>query len=288
MPEEERRTIEELVTRYEFEPGLRDIYVEGPEDKWLLEGLLHENDVTGVSVFEICTVDIPAEPGQESSSRTRVVKLARLLREALDGEQLKVACVVDSDFDHLTGQRECNALLLSTDYANMEMYFFATDILRRLSVRCLRGRQLTARMIRRFMVPTLQALFRIRYVNTRNEWRLRYLGFERLLTYRNGRFAFDCTEYLRRYLDRNGRGAELPKFIEDVGRVGIPGEVDPRCFMHGHDFVTMLRRMLNALHGRTVYRDDDEEVVASLLRTCADYRDLASEPLFAEIIRRLG
>ena len=32
----EKRTVEELIARYEFEPGLRDIYVEGEFDSDLL------------------------------------------------------------------------------------------------------------------------------------------------------------------------------------------------------------------------------------------------------------
>jgi hypothetical protein len=57
----ERRTLEELVTRYQLEPGLRDIYVEGKTDKILLEWFLEQRGVKSFAVYEIDTVEIPAQ-----------------------------------------------------------------------------------------------------------------------------------------------------------------------------------------------------------------------------------
>ncbi len=286
MPEDERRTIEELVTRYEFEPNLKDIYVEGPEDKAILEGMLEEHQIAGVYVFEISSVDVPTELGEETSSRMKLVKLARELVGALQGKRLRLACVIDSDFDYITGHLDNNAFLLSTDYANMEMYFFSSGVFERLNRQCLRGRRITAHMIDNFMVPTLQSLFLIRYVNSTPDWHMKYLPFEKLLSFRRGHFDFNRDEYIRRYLSRNGRLSELAEFRQEIEAVGIPCGLDARCFMHGHDFLALLRRMLNNLRGRNVYGND--EVVFSILRACADYKALAQGQMFATILWRFG
>ena len=39
---DDRRSIEELITRYELEPSLKDIYVEGHSDKVIIEWFLQE------------------------------------------------------------------------------------------------------------------------------------------------------------------------------------------------------------------------------------------------------
>ncbi len=57
----ERRTLEELVTRYQLEPELRDIYVEGKTDKILLEWFLEQKGVENFAVYEIDTVEIPTQ-----------------------------------------------------------------------------------------------------------------------------------------------------------------------------------------------------------------------------------
>ncbi len=286
MAEAERRSIHELVTRYEFEPGLKDIYVEGSDDKGILEGMLEEQGVEDVAVFEISSVQVPTESGEETGCRTKVVKLAGALARAFRDKELHVACVIDSDLDHATGARENNALLLRTDYANMEMYFFTSDVFEKLNKQCLRGTRLTDHMVNGFMVATLKSLFLIRCVNAKPEWHLEYLRFDKLVSFGRGRFGFDLDGYVGRYLSKNGCLARREEFSRQVKGVELPDGLDRRCFIHGHDFLSLLRRMLNKLRGRSVY--GSEEVVFTLLRGCANYASLAEEPMFATILQRFG
>lgn len=286
MAEAERRSIRELITRYEFEPALKDIYVEGSDDKAILEGMLQEQGVAGVAVFEISSVQVPTESGEETGCRTKVVKLARALVQAFRGKQLHVACIIDSDLDHATGVGESNALLLRTDYANMEMYFFTNDVFEKLNKQCLRGPRLTDHMVNGFMASTLRSLFLIRCVNAKPEWHLEYLRFDKRVSFDRGRFGFDLDGYVGRYLSKNGCLARRGEFLRQVKGVEFPDGLDRRCFIHGHDFLSLLRRMLNKLRGKSVY--GSEEVVFTLLRACANYASLAQEPMFATILRRFG
>lgn len=284
MPEPERRTIHELVTRYEFEPGLKDIYVEGSDDKAIIEGILEEQRVTGVAVFEISSFQVPTEPEEGTGCRTKLVKLAGALAEAFRGKELHVACVIDSDLDHATGAGENNAVLLRTDYADMEMYFFTNDVFEKLNRQCVRGRRLTDHMVNDFMVATLKSLFLIRFVNAKPEWHLEYLCFDKLVSFGRGRFGFDVEEYVERYLSKNGQVPQRKEYLRQMEAVDLPDELDRRCFMHGHDFLVLLRKMLNKLRGKNVY--GGEEVVFTLLRGCANYASLAEEPMFATILHR--
>lgn len=286
MAQAERRSIRELVTRYEFEPGLKDIYVEGSDDKAIIEGILKEQRVAGVAVFEVSSVQVPTESGEETGCRTKVVRLARTLAQAFRGKELHVACVIDSDLDHVTGVRENNALLLRTDYANMEMYFFTGDVFEKLNKQCLRGPRLTPHMVNGFMVSTLQSLFLIRCVNATREWHLQSYGFEKLVSFDRGRFGFNLDRYVRRYLNKNSCVSRHEEFLREVAGVELPDGLDHRCFIHGHDFLSLLKTMLNKLRGRRVF--GSEEIVLTLLRACADYSSLAEEPMFATILRRFA
>lgn len=286
MPEAECRTLHELITRYEFEPDMRDIYVEGSDDKTIIEGILAEHGVVGVAVFEISSVQVPTESGEDTGSRTKVVKLAGELAQAFRGKSLRVACVIDADFDHVTGAGESNAVLVKTDYANMEMYFFTSDVIEKLNRQILRESKLTDHMVDRFMWPMLRSLFIIRCVNIEPEWHLQPLDFRKLVSFERGRFGFDRDAYLERYLSRNSCLGRREEFLRQVDAVEFPSGLDRRCSIHGHDFLSLIRLMLNKLRGKSVF--GSEEVVFDLLRGCADYASLAEEPMFAIILRRFG
>ena len=98
---EERRTIDELLTRYEFEPSLKDIYVEGIKDKTIIEEVLFQNGITDVSVFDISSIHIENK-NIKGGNRARVIELASILSEKL--ENTNVVCVIDNDFRHINGQ----------------------------------------------------------------------------------------------------------------------------------------------------------------------------------------
>ena len=62
----ERRKISEVVQLYRLEPTLRDIYVEGISDNLIIESFLEENNIMGVSIYEIDKIDLPSKICQSS------------------------------------------------------------------------------------------------------------------------------------------------------------------------------------------------------------------------------
>jgi hypothetical protein len=122
MDNERRRTLEELVTRYQLEPELRDVYVEGKTDKILLEWFLEQRGVKNFAVYEIDTVEIPAqklfEYGLNDNNRSRAIALALEIQNQLP-ELPHFTCIADKDFDWLFGKNyPCNSLLFS-DYTSL-------------------------------------------------------------------------------------------------------------------------------------------------------------------------
>jgi len=96
MNSSERRTIDELVTRYMLEPSLRDIYVEGDFDQDIAERCIRHTGQKDRIVYHIETVDISRElleaEGLTNGNKQRLIALARLLAKAQTGASLK--CLV--------------------------------------------------------------------------------------------------------------------------------------------------------------------------------------------------
>jgi hypothetical protein len=126
---DERRTIDELQTRYTLEPELQDIYVEGTSDAALISWYLSEH-LRSWRVYPISSVEVPdkkvLDEGLDLGERGRVVTLGKVLEEAFaEGNAINVICLADLDFDaYLSkGKPSCRYCLL-TDFTSLELYAF--------------------------------------------------------------------------------------------------------------------------------------------------------------------
>src|SRR5262245_55760844 len=114
---EYRRTLPELKIRYNLEPNLRDIYVEGSTDRSIIEWYTFAAGHSDVSVYEIGAVNIPAtwifELGLPDNNRSRVIALSLFLVE-LAPRPDNVFCIADKDFEAVTGLKVVNSSLIYT------------------------------------------------------------------------------------------------------------------------------------------------------------------------------
>ncbi|MBO1067620.1 MULTISPECIES: DUF4435 domain-containing protein [Nostocales] len=201
MENEIRRTLDELVARYELEPDLRDIYVEGKTDKLFLEWFLRNRGIEDIAVYEIETVDISADKLFEpqlkdnkwflinrsiediavyeietvdisaerlfelqlkDNNRSRVITLALYLQDKFPETTPHVICIADKDFDWLFDITYQCDLLFFTDYSCLEMYLFNETVLNKVLLLSLRISELTAIDILNQLSKVLEDLFLIR------------------------------------------------------------------------------------------------------------------------------
>ncbi len=184
MEPPERRSIKELVTLYELEPKLRDLYVEGRKDAALLNWYLH-NETVAILRFTKLTPskflrhcwNTTAYPLGDSG---RIRGSAGELEKALDVKGRRcVRLIVDADFDHLLGTKNTCSLLLRTDFANLDMYLFSESVIDKLTAIVLLGSEYSARTILGEMQAVLQRLFIIRLANCTLNLGLSWISFER-------------------------------------------------------------------------------------------------------------
>jgi len=289
MVEDTRRTIDELIARYQLEPALRDVYVEGPSDKALLDYVLGLSGGAVLAVYEISTIDVPADVVSahhlEANNRGRLIALAIGLADALPEGSCCVACVVDADFDRLLAVRHESNVLFMTDYACAEMYAFNEDALStffRVVVRRLPpeiGQAIDD------LAEVLQEIFLIRLVNHAQRLALRHTSWERCCKVVSGRLRFDPRDYLTRHLNANATALRVADFELALAPYRAALTPDFRNQVNGHDFIQLLcfyvRRVLRSRVGC------DPVYVERVLHLCINREHTQQEPLFAALSARL-
>ena len=128
-----RRTISELITRYELEPDLRDIFVEGPRDRRFYSWYFRRCGYKDSEVLEIDLVEITRETleayGLGSGNRARVIALALELDSRFTSVLRFVRCIADSDYDFVLASRIWARHLYYTDYTSVDLYAYEKELL---------------------------------------------------------------------------------------------------------------------------------------------------------------
>ncbi|MCI0463285.1 MAG: DUF4435 domain-containing protein [Gemmataceae bacterium] len=219
MSGDERHTIDELRAKYDLEPSLRDVYVEGGLDAAVVEWVLRENGCRNAAVYEIETVDVPVEVlarhGLDDGEKGRVIGLCLELQGHLQSDN-QVTGIVDRDYDHLVGKTYACPLLLFTDYTCMEMYFFdETVITKFLHFVLRRPDQSTSALLMRLQA-VLQEIFVIRSANQALGLGLKWLEVKGQCKVTTSQMQFNRTEFISKYLNKNAKLSEVPRFTETV------------------------------------------------------------------------
>ena len=247
MENEIRRTLDELVTRYELEPDLCDIYVEGKTDKLLIEWFLDHKEHQGFAVYEIDTVEIPAqllfELGLKDNIQSRVIALALHIQDKLSETPLHVTCIADKDFDWLFGKEYQCDLLLFTDYSCLEMYLFNEVVLDKYLRLGLRLSQPEAGEILNQVSKALEDLFLIRATNEALELNMTWLknfGDCCKLNKNKNQVQFELKTFITKYLNSNGNSSQESRFITKLEELRAKQLIEIRYKIHGHDFTELL------------------------------------------------
>lgn len=287
----DRRQIEELVLRYELEPMLSDVYVEGATDQLLIEWLAAQSDMPDVIAYEIDTVDVPASVltayGLTSGNRSRLIAFAREL-ERLSSVELynTVACVIDGDLDHFTGRVPHHRLLIVTDVTSAEAYLFNESAIDKFCRFVISRKGVDPRQVMSDILPALRELFMVRVAATSLGVGLALVSFERSCRVRTGLPELDREDYIGRFVRRDGYASRYDELLAEVARLHELPYADARHVIHGHDLVEVLR-----WYARCVLRVSSVPPVdqcARALRACVDFHYFSGSTLLRELQLRFG
>ena len=284
-----RRRIEELLTLYDLEPTLRDLYVEGPHDKRVFDWFLGITGCRQVTIFDIDTVDIGSKILErlklKSGNRGLVIALAILLEQSLEGDVKYVRCIADSDFDFVLGFKHNSEYLLYTDYTSLDLYFFDLPAIEKYLKLGVKRMPRSGKDIYANFSNVLREIFFIRAANEKLGWHLKWLSFKRYLRLDQNLVRFDGQKFIHNYLTNNGRGTDISKFERTVGQLRGVRVQNVRCCIGGHDIFELLGWYVSKITKKSSSRFRDPLVVQSMLCCAVDVSSLQKEQLFGQLLR---
>jgi len=299
-------TIDEYVLRCEQAgEDLREILVEGQLDRDLILDALHRWGVADVVVrdAQFISTDRGSTPGEGPSGvKAALVRLAEALHEAARKGRLlaTLRIVVDRDYD---APPDAGPYLLLTDGHSMESYAFGPEALDRF-VRLILGRapapsgrggvarqnRLTVRGKEVYdrILPAAIGVGAARLVvlhlsppaGLGESWD-RYLA-----TTPSGKLTISAVDLIEHYLTTAGRSSEVERAVADVSTREEEVEENPQQLVRGHDFVTLLLKLLRTPWGRKISKSLEVKsgtVLSRQLLVCVESSGLDDSDLFSSL-----
>jgi hypothetical protein len=286
----DRRSITELEARYELEPSLQDVYVEGPTDRALVQlGLTVLNEGHQIRVYEINDVDIPAALLVAQSlpvgNKSRVIVLADEL-QARSSRDLRatVACLADADLDAILGRQLAHELLVYTSGLSLDAILARPSVVGKLLSVVLLASQAPDALFSQ-MVPILNERVLHRIACDELEIVPTSVDFTRLCTYDGTSLVCDMDTFVARLL-QSAAAVELQAQFLDIINAHRPELArDPIYFVHVDDFVVLLHFCAHKIRSRAT---PDSTRFRRFLFGLLDASSIIDLPEIQEIVSRFG
>lgn len=251
MTSEMRWSISELIARYELEPDLDDVFVEGALDCELLAHAFADPR-TRRTFYEIDAVDVPvavlATHGLSSGNKQRVLalsnELARLPRDA------KVLCLADRDLDHWFGELSTTARLRWTVFCSIENHFLTRDTVSDVLVTTGRTRLGDADQFWVSLSDCLRLLFALRLADREMALALQWVSLRKYLARDGDAVVFRAAKYVLALLNRNGQTSRQREFTAAYHAWLTRLDCDIRLASRGHDYTELLAWAVMAFGGQ--------------------------------------
>ncbi len=285
-----RQSLAGIVAKYELEPTLREVYVEGCCDRRVLRWVLNEVGLSRVRVYEVDQVEVPAGTvlalGLADNMRGRVIALAGELDRLSDVDlRGRVVCWADRDLDSILNVEHSCGLVLLTDYPAMESYCLTERTLGKVVAVTFAIAGLGGADVAEGIGDVMKEMFLIRAASASLSTAWRIVSCVGQCGLVGTRIAFRRGEYVRVLLDANQARQDEELLEDEVERLRDRLGEDRREWAHGHDLVRLLRwylRHWNAELGRV-----SESVFGGALLGAVERADLLDEQAFRELVRRL-
>jgi hypothetical protein len=291
MDLEDKRTYGELITLYNLEPDLRDIYVEGNSDKLIIERFLIKNKIADFNIIEIDNInfqELYSEiPELRRNNKKKITILSCKLDELFSKSLDKVNCIADKDFDEFLNTLLSNNYLLYTDYTCFEMYLFNNDCISIFYKNILRGFPVTPSKTLRVLGEVLKEKYLIRLViqlkgEINDENSITDISKSIKVNKKTGEISFDFKAHLLKILNNNKISSKLEDYIKGIEEQRLKCDNDFRNFIRGHDFIHLLYIFINKINNKISI---SELTLDRSLNQCIDYSELSKTNLFKTLLK---
>lgn len=286
-----RRSLNELITKYDLHPELRglDVYVEGELDL-VLYGEMTRKSGAGLKLkfYTAKDIDLPSELlesyGLTVGDKQRVCALARYLMGSLSNEHVDVRCIVDQDTDAFFGGGFMTRNLLKTDYSSVEMYLSADPALERFASAFLKNsnRVQLIREVASAAYKQLPLLLCIRLALIDLGKKVEWISVEDQVSRDKGLVGAQYLKKIANKVGEKGFEAKLKAKVDEwVLKVRT---LPPKQQVYGKDFIKYLwgRLKKSSRFGSAA----DESAFAHALALNLDWDDVRAEPLFMALCQQ--
>ena len=283
MVDETRATINDLIAIYEFEPNLRDIYVEGESDADILKWLSLSFKTKNTKVYCISNVQVDSDlvPEDESGNRGRVIGLANELTKESSSYSKNILCVIDKDFDDFLDKNHDSEYIKCTDYANMEMYLYNKIDLQKFFEIALRKEYKDK--IYEQLSTTLQEIFLVRLTKKFLYNDFSWVEFGNCCTLtKNNDLVFDTKKFVSILIDFHQYSDQVCEFIEHMDSFRPKLNEDYRYQIHGHDLICLLTWYAKKIKVKKDLCNIDS--ITSAFRMNINYQEFSEFPLMKNLI----
>lgn len=267
-----RRTIEEIITLYELENEINDIYVEGAFDKHFLEWYFLQNKINEISIYEINDIEIDdSEISEqfEKNNRDRIIYLIVKLNENVLLKNFKG--LIDQDILKYTRGIPNIVNLLVTDFSCLEMYMFCKEVFIKVNKLSLGNKVKNINEFMEDIVSITRVLASICIYEKREKIGLVKVDFTKHIKIENERAKLNFDKYLLAILNKNSITAkfkEIRSSLEEIEKEILAD--DPRNYINGHQMISTTNSVLRKMHIISPQIDDDtvRKIIISSVELC--------------------
>ena len=279
------KKLNELIVLYFLEPGLKDIYVEGVNDKNLIEWVLSAHNIKDISVYSIDGVevndDILERHGlNKGSNRSKVLALSVELAQSLP-VTCKIVCIADRDQEDYLPSGLGNCFLEFTDYNSIELYLLKNSMIRKLISLVLGGFPISEDRLVAQSIPILEELYVLRLAGQVLDWNMEWIKFTKYVQI-DEEFSFDSEGFQKAYLLKNRKWYRKAVFKAKVEELRSMLKDDPRLRLRGHDLMELLYYAVKKRKSSRKF--GNVHTFRGAFMGCLELSELSSERLFQRIL----
>lgn len=251
MTQENRWTIDELLARYDLEPELQDIFVEGAFDREILTHHLIDKGSEYV-FYEIDSVEVPScilsKYGLTLGNKQRVIALSQELSHAPPNAQ--VFCIVDRDLDHWFESLENSSRLRWSSFCSIEGHFITTETIRDIMTITSRAKISDFQAFTLSLSTVLRQLFALRLADRELGLKINWVAIRRYLSKNSSDIQLDIPKYIQAILNNSAATDKKSDFTEVFNNWQKKLDCDIRLASRGHDYTNILAWAISEFNGQ--------------------------------------
>lgn len=275
-----RRRIDELRTRYELEPELDDVYLEGAFDKEIIDAAVRDTFELFRPTYSIDDIEVSAEilesHGLTEGNRQRVVAFSIELNLP---KETGVRMVVDRDFEDWHPELPDSSGLVTTKYCDVETVFFHEDFLRKVVLGAASCKITNWEDFVEGVKSCAKGLYCLRLEAKIEGINVKLADFKKSLSFASGVPVLRIDNLIERSFSQSIGKQQRENLLSKVNeRLCEFESKSHQLTAHGHDFLKLVALCIRANKGQKSLQSDDA-LSRLLILLASDEKDSLLHPL---------